>query len=195
MDRERRQRELAEPVWRVIQREGVENASVRSVASEAGLSTGSLRHYFASQSELLQFAMQLVIDRLEARVAGIVVPADPLAAARTVLAELLPLDAAREAENQVWMAFTARAMVDEDLRGVRDDAYDRLRHASRRWVGRLLPGATAERQALEAERLFALIDGLAVHAAIRPGETSRDQLVAVLDLHLEQLVSLSEREG
>lgn len=43
-------RELAEAVWRVILRDGVEGASVREVAAEAGLSSGSLKHYFGSQS-------------------------------------------------------------------------------------------------------------------------------------------------
>ena len=42
---ERRNR-LAQAVWRVVRREGLERASVREVAREAGVSMGSLRHYF-----------------------------------------------------------------------------------------------------------------------------------------------------
>ena len=48
-----------------------QRASVRNVAQEAGLSMGSLRHYFSTQSELLCFAMQLVGDRAQARVAAL----------------------------------------------------------------------------------------------------------------------------
>jgi len=66
-----RRRELAEAVWRVIRRDGIEGASVREVAREAELSTGSLRHYFGTQSELLTFAMRSVMQRIERRVAAL----------------------------------------------------------------------------------------------------------------------------
>ena len=187
VDREDRRRQLGAAVWRVVRDEGVEQASVRNVAREAGLSTGSLRHYFASQSDLLRFAMHLVIERLEARVAALDLPDDPLAAARTALAQLLPLDPERAVENEVWLAFSVRAMVDDDLRALRDDAFDRLRAACHRWAGALLADASPEVVDLEAERLFALVDGLAVHAALRPEAASAPGMQAVLDLHLEAL--------
>jgi DNA-binding transcriptional regulator YbjK len=71
VDPDQRRSELAQAVWTVIRRDGLQRASVRNVAREAGLSMGSLRHYFASQSELLCFAMQLVGDRARARVAAL----------------------------------------------------------------------------------------------------------------------------
>ncbi len=52
-----------EAAWRVILRDGVSRVSVRSCTREAHPSTGSLRHIFASQSDLLGFSMRLVIDR------------------------------------------------------------------------------------------------------------------------------------
>lgn len=182
---ERRQA-LAEAVWRVIRRDGIQGASVREVAQEAGLSTGSLRHYFTSQSALLTFAMAMVIERVEERVRELPRPQDPLEAARVVLAELLPLDPERQAENQVWLAFTARALVDPALRRLRDEAYDRLRAACHGWVVQLLsPQAAASQVEVETDRLFALLDGLAVHAAMRPGPTTH--LVAALHHHLSEI--------
>ena len=71
VDHEQRRRELAHAVWRVIRRQGVDQASVRTVALEAGWSPGALRHYFATQSELLAFAMRLVVERIEGRIAAI----------------------------------------------------------------------------------------------------------------------------
>lgn len=188
VDRDQRRQELAQAVWRVIRREGVDHASVRAVAREAGLSTGSLRHYFASQSELLAFAMRLVMEQVENRVAAVPRPDDPAAAAKVVLAQLLPLDDVRNAENQVWVAFTARALVDDELRELRDEAFDRLREATGRWVERLLPGAEAEVHRFETDRLFALMDGLALHAAMRPEQASPDRLSAVLETHLDHVV-------
>ncbi len=67
VDIEARRTELAEALWRVIRRDGLERASVRNVAREAGLSMGALRHYFGTQDELLAFAMRLVIERARGR--------------------------------------------------------------------------------------------------------------------------------
>jgi AcrR family transcriptional regulator len=132
VDAVRRRRELAEAVWRVIRRDGLEQASVRNVAREAGLSMGSLRHYFRSQDELMAFALRMVIERIEQRIAALDPQDDPRRRAERVLSELLPMDADRRAENEVWLAFTARALVDPDLRALRDEGYEILRANLRR---------------------------------------------------------------
>ncbi|MFB9578207.1 TetR/AcrR family transcriptional regulator [Streptomyces yanii] len=180
-----RRRELAEAVWRVVRRDGLEHASVRNVAREAGLSMGSLRHYFASQSELMTFALRMVIDGIEQRIAAVPSDGDPRQRAERVLAELLPLDDQRRAENEVWLAFTARAMTDPELRALRDEGYDMLRAGCRGLVAGLFgPGRDPER---EAARLHALLDGLAVHAAMRPDVNTPDALRAVIADHLAEL--------
>lgn len=188
VDPDRRRQELAQAVWRVIRREGVEHASVRTVAREAGLSAGSLRHYFGTQTELLAFAMATVMERVEHRIAQVPRPDDTLVAAKAVLAELLPLDDERAAENEVWLAFTARALADSRLRELRDQAYDRLQAGCAAWIARLLPDAEPAEREVESERLFALIDGLAVHAAVRPASATPARLAAVLDHHLDQVM-------
>src|SRR5690625_3461815 len=108
-----RRQELGQAVWRVVRRDGLESASVREVAREAGVSMGSLRHYFGTQSELMIYAMQLVIERIQQRLELLSIPDDPLSAAKVVFAELLPLDDERQAENEVWLAFTARSRSEE----------------------------------------------------------------------------------
>jgi AcrR family transcriptional regulator len=180
-----RRRELAEAVWRVVRRDGLEHASVRNVAREASLSMGSLRHYFASQSELMTFALRMVIDGIEQRIAALPSDGDPRQRAARVLAELLPLDDQRRAENEVWLAFTARAMTDPELRALRDEGYDMLRAGCRGLAAGLIgPGRDPER---EAARLHALLDGLAVHAAMRPDADTPDALRAVIADHLAEL--------
>src|SRR5918998_1254214 len=129
VDPTQRRAELAEAVWTVIRRDGLQRASVRNVAREAGLSMGSLRHYFATQSELLCFAMQLVGDRARARVRALQPAADPRATAERIHDQLTGPGAP---------ALTLRAAA----------------------------GLTAANldTPLEATRLHALLDGLAVHA-------------------------------
>jgi AcrR family transcriptional regulator len=129
VDHEQRRRELGHAVWRVIRRDGAERASVRAVAAEAGWSPGALRHYFATQSELLAFAMRLVVERIEGRLSALERAADPRVAVEQVLYELLPIDDERRAENEVWLAFTARALIDPDLRAQHNEVYDALHQA------------------------------------------------------------------
>jgi len=184
---ERRQA-VAAAVWRVVRRDGLAQASVRNVAREAGLSAGSLRHYFATQSELFAFTLRMIMERIERRIAALPAEPDPRRRAELVLAELLPMDAERAAENEVWLAFTARAMVDPELQVLRNEGYDALRGGCRRLVQDLAgpnrPGHDIER---EAHRLHALVDGLAVHAAMRPDTTTPEEMLAIVRSHLHAL--------
>lgn len=183
-----RRRELAKAVWRVVRRDGLDHASVRRVAREAGLSMGSLRHYFATQSELMVFAMRVIIDRIEGRIAALDAEADVRRRAERVLAELLPMDAERRAENEVWLAFTARAMVDPELAAVRDEGYDKLREGCRVLVGELADVGRAESDLeLATDHLHAVLDGLAVHAAMRPDLSPPERISAVIARHLDAL--------
>ena len=190
VDHEQRRRELGEAVWRVIRRDGVEAASVRRVAQEAGWSAGALRHYFSTQTELLSFAIQMVVERIEARVGALAPPADPREAVEQRLHELLPLDEERRAENEVWLAFTGRALVDPQLRARHEEVDEELRRACLGALeelssgGRLRPGLDLE---LEAERLHGLLDGLALHTAMRPDRMSPRLIRSVLARHLDSL--------
>ena len=191
VDAEVRRRELAEAVWRGIRRDGLERASVRNIASEAGLSMGSLRHYFGTQAELLAFAMRLVAERVHRRIEGLDLSASgPRQAVEGVLAEVLPLDDERRAEAEVWLALTGRALVDPGLRALRDEAYDLLHELCRQSVAALVDAGEAGNVldvGLETERLYAVIDGLAVHAVVRPGRLTPEEATAVLALHLDSL--------
>nr|BFF00466.1 hypothetical protein GCM10020241_21410 [Streptoalloteichus tenebrarius] len=119
VDHEERRKELAEAVWRIVLRDGVEHASVRTVAAEAGWSTGSLRHYFPTQDALLRFAAELSADKVVARLRqSLNEERGPRLVMRTVGLELLPLDEQRRAEIAVWLAFVDRARVDASLRAI-----------------------------------------------------------------------------
>ena len=191
VDTESRRTELAEAVWRVILRDGLDRASVRNVSREAGLSMGSLRHYFGSQTELLAFAMRLVTERARRRVEALDLSnCGPRRAVERVLSEVLPLDDERRAEAEVWLALTGKALVDPTLRVLRDEADDGLRGLCA-WSVRALaeadeaaPGLDAD---LEVERLYALVDGLAVHAVVRPERALAARISAVLSRHLDGL--------
>jgi AcrR family transcriptional regulator len=190
VDHEQRRRELGHAVWRVIRRDGVDHASVRTVANEAGWSPGALRHYFATQSELLAFAMRLVVERIEGRISALNRPTDAREGVEQVLHELLPLDEERRAENEIWLAFTARALIDPELRAQHHEMHDALNQACAASLETLAAAGRAQagsQTALQVEHLHALTDGLAVHTALRPELMPPERIVAVLRLHLDAL--------
>ncbi len=166
VDHTERREELAVALWRLVMREGIEAASIRRVASEAGWSSGSLRHYFATQSQLLAFAMDLVMRRARDRVRALAENPDPRAWSEQVLQQLLPLDDERRVEMQVWLAFTMRAAVDPELKALRDEAHTALSDLCRHVAERL--GAPARAQ--DGKRLHAFPRRPGAPRGDRPGD-------------------------
>jgi AcrR family transcriptional regulator len=191
VDHDVRREELAAALWTLIRRDGIERVSVRSVAAEAGVSAGSLRHYFPSQAELIGFAMELVEARTRDRIGRL----DLSGTARvrvTALAEVvLPLDVERGEDLQVWFALTARARHDPALHEVSGRAYDALLDLARSVVGELEASAASSRTIdteLEAVTLHALLDGLAVHLDLHPERLDVATCRAALQAHLAGLI-------
>ena len=171
-------------------REGIEGASVRKVAAEAGVSAGSLRHVFPSQSELLVFAMQLVIDEVTGRVEAVDATGEIRAVVEQLLHSLLVLDAETRAVFDVWLAFLVRARVEPALRQLRDETHAQVRGLCRRAVETLQAEGKARAEVdldCETERLHALVDGLAMHATLAPEVTTPARQVEILARHLDAL--------
>lgn len=189
VDHHARRREIAEAVWRVIRRDGLEAASVRNVAAEAGLSAGAMRHYFDGHQALQAGAMTAMVDRIAERITEAGRASGTVRErAERVLHEVLPLDDQRQAESEVWFAFVAEARVDEAFRPVAEATYDRLRSLMADLIDALLPTHSADDKLLETERLFAVVDGLVLHAVQRPGALSPALMRKVVDRHLAQLI-------
>jgi AcrR family transcriptional regulator len=173
VDHEQRREELAAAVWRLASRDGLDAATIRSVAAEAGWSTGALHHYFSDKEELLLFAFQTVAGRIGRRVeAARETAGEPLELARELLAIGLPLDAERRDETRVWFAFLGLALTRPPLARAQRLAY----RAWRRLVADALRDAQEQGdvdEAVDVEReaagLVALVDGLAVQASFDPG--------------------------
>jgi AcrR family transcriptional regulator len=182
----RRRAQLVEAVFRIVRRDGIEQVSVRSVAREAGLSMGSLRHYFATQADLLAFSLGEVERRIRARLAGLDTSGGPRAVLERVLYELLPMTPESRVEHEIWLAFVGKAVGEPALHALNARIYDDTRGLVRDLVGHAArPGLDPD---LETERLYALVDGLVLHAALRPEQWGRERLAAVLGYHLDALL-------
>jgi AcrR family transcriptional regulator len=194
VDHAARREEIAEALWRVVRRDGIRAASVRTIAAEAGWSAGAVRYYFPDQDGLLSFAMDLVSRRVTERVSALRPKGDAVSGVLRYLEEVIPLDADRRAEFDIWLSFMAQAQAESGADGLRDHVdkvHDGLRELCETLLQALakeglLQGGLDLRR--EAERLHALIDGLALHAAIQPERTSQTRVRQVLRHHLDTLM-------
>ncbi|MFJ8748467.1 TetR/AcrR family transcriptional regulator [Streptomyces sp. NPDC102441] len=194
-----RRRHVVDALFRVVAREGLHRASLRTVADEAQLNIGSLRHYFASQHDLMRFAMQSMLDRVGSRLlehverigdlGGYPRP-EQLQLAAGLLSELLPLDGHRRAEVAVFLDFNTAARTNPAFADLSSQAANGTRTLTHRVLTRLdaadtlRPGLDLD---LESERLTALLDGLGLSAVLHPEILSPRACADVLLTHLGDL--------
>jgi AcrR family transcriptional regulator len=202
IDGDARRELLADAVWRLLRRGGLEAASVRAVASEAGLSPGSVRHFFATQDELHVFAMVELLRRVTGRVedalrvAASEEPEGPtpptLARARVSagLLELLPVDSERAADFHAHMQFIVKAIVHAPLADVAQRSHRELEGFYLRCVGFLdQAGALAADRdlAVTARELAVFMDGLTLRRLTAPHFLTVEQMTEMLHAYLEAL--------
>ncbi|MEP6296538.1 MAG: TetR family transcriptional regulator, partial [Ilumatobacter sp.] len=126
VDVDQRRLELAGAAAAVIARRGVAGASLRTVAAEAGWTTGTLAHYFTDKRDLLAFTLETSLERRRAR------RGDPKSSnrgdeIRTSLTNALPLDDEGRLHWTVTVAFAAHASAEPQLQLVQRDAYREFR--------------------------------------------------------------------
>jgi AcrR family transcriptional regulator len=151
-----------------------------------------------TKDALLQAAYRRVIDRVTERVTALLPAASARDFVRALLLELLPLDAEREAELRVGLAFTARSVVSPPLAELYAEGHralvEALEGALRLAVaqGEAPPGIDVRREAVTAA---ALADGLAWHLLCAPGALTAQEVVGALDAHLDRLMPNAMRPG
>ena len=191
VDHDARREAIAEALWRVAERDGVEAISLRAVAAEAGWSTGVVAHYFAGKDDLLAFAFRLAGDRASARSrrrAG--AAREPLRALRALLAEYLPTDGVRRLEARIWFGVLDRAAALPAMGEV-------VRRGYAAWGAAVREGVAAAQRAgavpadrdpdAEAAALIALVDGITVQALASPERLAPGDQERMLDAALARL--------
>lgn len=188
INHDERREQVAEATWRVIAKVGLEGATIRMIAGEAGHSTGAVHHYFANKDELILFAMDLTWQRTDERMARTSRTSTALQALSTTAAAVLPLDEERRQDVLVWLAFAARAVNDQNMATAHCEYYTRVR---RRWRDLLTEGITDGSVradidvAAEANILTGLIDGVALQALFEPMTPA--EMTAIVDHHIRTL--------
>lgn len=167
---------LAAALLEVAARNGLESASVREVANEAGVSIGAVQHHFPTKEEMLAYSFRTLADRVLARLSGIDPDIDPARTLFSALSQLLPLDEQRGSEVHVMSAFTVRAVTSPTLSAIRTATLFTIRTG----ITRILVHTGAPDPETRAALLLAAVNGLALDAASSPDLYPREYLTHAL---------------
>jgi len=183
VDVDQRRSELAEAAARVIARAGVDGASMRDIATEAGWTTGTLAHYFANKRELLDFTLRASIERRSARRSERS-DLSPAAALRATLESALPTDDDTRVHWLVTVALAGAAASDTDLATTQREAYRNYRSYLIDLLTTMPDIDDIAHTATEAERLIGLVDGIALQALFDPDGWPPERQLRALDAGL-----------
>jgi AcrR family transcriptional regulator len=182
-----RREDVAAAVWRVLDHAGFAGLSMRAVARELDATTGIVTHYFPSKRELTSFALELLAERSGARERPATArgPAD----LRSALLDMLPLDAASQTSNRIWISSWDAALADEHHAAEHADRYRASRTKVAALVAEFLPADECDDERVDrvAEALHSFVLGLTVQAVLDPAAYPPERQFALLDGVLSDL--------
>lgn len=185
-----KKKQIAETTWQIILRSGMKGVTVRNVASEAGMSLGSLRHYFPTQDELLDYMIEHAQNRYLERAESVKSMNLPIKEkAFRFFCLLLPVDEVSCATIDVWLSYITHLYQTKSFyTGAPDCVYGTCEKffSYLNDCGALKTGLDLR---FELNRLLSLIDGMSIHALVMPNRKSPEEIKDMLRLHLESLFS------
>lgn len=190
VDHDHKRKIIAETAWKIIETEGIERASIRRIASEAGMSTGALRHYFSNQDELLLFIMEYFLARGRERSENISWSTNPLNAVRETLLELVPVNQDKQTETGVWLVFAIRSLTSAALNAKKYELTEGEYILMEALLEILIKAGYINKTInieIETLRLAVIIEGLSIHALLRPDIFTIEKTEQIITHHLNEL--------
>jgi AcrR family transcriptional regulator len=191
VDHAQRRRELVAATWAVVAAEGIEAATVRRIAEEAGCTTGRITHYFADKEEVLVAALRQVHRAAGKRMLAAAGPRSGLEALRAVLAEALPLDQERILEWRVWLAFWGSAATSASLQAEQHQRYREWRGLLKRVLATAQLSADVDLDRL-VDQIVALVDGFGLQGVLDPQHPQPEQLASRLNGAVDALIRAAD---
>ena len=188
VDHQEQRRRFAEATMRVIASQGLEGVTMRAVAGEAGLSYGSLFHYFESKDDLLMHAIRHSTELQTRRVNEFQERHAGLAALEQLLCDDAIIDDSSRDAWMVWMTFLYKAANQPAYARLHDELMEgwlgRFRRllADAQIMGEIDAGLDIE---FEAKAIWAYSAGIGqlglLDAGRLPPETQKQLIAAYLD--------------
>jgi len=171
VDHDERRLELVDATWRIIARQGLESATMREIATEAGFANGALKPYFPTKDTLLEFAFSHVFNRTNQRIAQVTAGKAGLDALRAFCLEVLPLDEERVNEARIVVPFWQRAINDRQKAAIHQQSMDEWLAAIRRFLAEARDNgdvSAAVDNSILAGQLLNMLLGAQIEAALAP---------------------------
>lgn len=176
----------------VIASEGLHGATMRGIASAAGVSTGYITHYFEDKHQLVVEVLRRTNAVAARRVLTAAARGSALERLQSAVEAMLPLDAARRREWQVWISVWGQASPGDEFgasyragwAGLQSIFTELLEQAMRE--GDLRQDTDAR---YEAERLVTMLAGVGLLAGVQSPGKARAAATRMLS---EQVRSLRD---
>ncbi|UVI35694.1 TetR/AcrR family transcriptional regulator [Brevibacterium spongiae] len=173
---------------------GKANLSVRAVAREAGVGPSTLRHYFPTQSDLHEAVTRRAFDTVVNDFSITDTTIDPADRLYECCSQFLPTHEQRDIQLEVWFGMHLHALGPEKravshrlLQHAHDVTYDALH----RWLNQLAGEGRINSAEVKpaATLLFTTIDGLSLHAIIKPETTTVDAIHEQIRWTIDRLIN------
>ena len=192
VDHDERRAEYVDALWRLVSREGAGAISVRALAAEAGVSPSNVVHYLPSRAEMLAEAVRQLLREARDRSAKMRAEAEvfDLDRATDIVMVAIPDSPKRRRQSEVWLLLLAEQETNLEAGEILAELQAGVRSAVRNGMdlladhGILAPGRDRD---LEAARLHALIDGLALQTLIDESTLPPAHIRNILRSHLASL--------
>ena len=188
VDHEARKRQITGAVVRITVKGGLQAATFREVAAEAGVSVRLVQYYFGTKDQLLLDTQRHVAERSVARIRRLREGAsdEPRVVLRTIMRSFIPVDDESRDAMLMFVALFTASLLDPVLK--RSEAHEVPASMSRVYADllrqeRLRAGVEPE---LGARVLLMLVTGLS--QAVLDGQLTVDEAFATIDYELARVL-------
>ncbi|MFD4398282.1 TetR/AcrR family transcriptional regulator [Kitasatospora sp. NPDC058478] len=193
VDHEERRRQIAEALLRIADTQGLQAASMRAVATEAGVSLRLVQYYFTTKEGLLLDALERLGAQLQARMAAWITaaatPSTPRGLVTAVLSSILPTDPESRRITRTYAAYYTLVLSDPALVEKHGTPQPDLLEGflakqvrTAQQAGQIDPARDPE---MTAAGLLAMVNGLG--SSVLGGQRTGDAALAILTHHLDEL--------
>jgi AcrR family transcriptional regulator len=196
VDREQRRVELAEAVWRVIDKRGIENVSIRNVADESQWTRGVIQLYFRDKDDLLDAALDLVAGQtgeISSRVTASPLTLDTV---RSLLMLYARPDEALRIAFVVLQALATRAVSHDEFGRRYRELHAGWRELTRRLFDRLAASGEVRDDispAALADHYYAYAMGLSFEYYMDPGSMGGGRAERMVDSFIRSVAPLPDQ--
>ncbi|UOE44382.1 TetR/AcrR family transcriptional regulator [Agromyces larvae] len=190
IDHDQRRRDIIDVTWGLIVKGGIEAATMREIAAEAGFANGALKHYFPGKDEIIEGAYERSLNRLGEILNEAMVGKRGIEGLRTMMTVTMPIDEEDVTAGKVLLSFWERAAFNDSLHTTyrkhlkvwRDGIAHYLREG--RELGEIVTGIPDEQL---IDEIVLVNAGATIMRVIAPEVTTADLLRRHVDTFIERI--------